>query len=128
MERSGKKLFSGRQTMYVRFPKPLLLSSYSPVMPMMTEESTYAHAVNVVCREKAYRVTDSSRVPVRPWQGVRSRASGLQKSLGRKLTGKGVRAWTATVVFEPNIIWSLPMSHLEPSDTKISLGFLPTCA
>ena len=38
------------------------------------------------------------------------------------------RAWTATVVSEPNIICSLPMSHFEPSDTKISLGFLPTWA
>lgn len=34
---------------------------------------------------------------------------------------------SATVTSAPNISCSRPMSHLEPSDTKISLGLRPTC-
>ena len=35
---------------------------------------------------------------------------------------------TATDVSAPNIKSSRPMSHLDPSETKISPGLRPTCA
>ena len=37
----------------------------------------------------------------------------------------GRRTCTATLALLPNIICKRPMSHLEPSDTKISAGVMP---
>lgn len=41
LERSGKKSFSGLHVMYSRPSKALEEALYPPVMPMMTDESTY---------------------------------------------------------------------------------------